>query len=71
MHKHASWEAPYSITDGQLRSAHFDYRSYFLFSVISLPDGIYTYGFFGMVTPTKRLRPKLVELSMIPREGKE
>ena len=70
MREHAKWEAPYSITDAQLRSAHFQYRSYLLFSVSRLTDGVYTYGFLGMVTPTNRLRPKLIELHMVPREEK-
>jgi hypothetical protein len=71
MREHASWEAPYSITEAQLRSAHFQYRSYLLFSVTRLSDGVYTYGFFGMVTPTNQLRPKLVELYVAPREEKK
>lgn len=62
MHKHATWEVPYSITDAQLQSAHFQYRNYFLFSVTRLSDGIYTYGCLGIVFPTDRLRPKLIEL---------
>lgn len=70
MREHAKWEAPYSIKDVQLRSAHVQCRSYLLFSVTRLTGGVYTYGFVGMVTPTNRLRPKLIELHMVPGEKK-
>ena len=70
MREHATWEAPYSITDVQLQSARFRYRSYFLFSVTRLSDGIYTYGLLGIVIPTDRLRPKLIELHTTPQDEK-
>ena len=60
--EHAQWDAPYSITDAQLMAAHFSYKSFGVVSVMQLSDGVYTYGVAGCVLPTKRLRPKLVQL---------
>ena len=62
MREAASWDAPYNIAGNQLAAAGFEYRSYGCFSLMRLPDGVYTYGFLSIVLPTDRLQGKLIDL---------
>jgi hypothetical protein len=62
MREYATWEAPYEITEAELRAANFQYQSFGVCSVMRLRDEVYTYGFLGIVSTTERLRPLLIKI---------